>query len=80
MTPAFASRSDFFAMGGYALYVWLAVAMSVIPLTVLVLHSALQHRAIFTRRGAAAGRRSPHACGASTTGGGVNIRRKIGYG
>ncbi|MCX8977094.1 heme exporter protein CcmD [Citrobacter portucalensis] len=46
MTPAFASWSDFFAMGGYALYVWLAVAMSVIPLVVLVLHSALQHRAI----------------------------------
>ena len=43
MTPAFASWSDFFAMGGYALYVWLAVAMSVIPLLV---HSALQHRAI----------------------------------
>ena len=37
MTPAFASWSDFFAMGGYALYVWLAVAMSVIPLVVLVL-------------------------------------------
>jgi heme exporter protein D len=36
MTPAFASWSDFFAMGGYALYVWLAVAMSVIPLVVLV--------------------------------------------
>ncbi|QGJ40532.1 heme exporter protein CcmD [Citrobacter freundii] len=46
MTPAFASWSDFFAMGGYALYVWLAVAMSVIPLVVLVVHSTLQHRAI----------------------------------
>ena len=46
MTTAFASWSDFFAMGGYALYVWLAVAMSVIPLVVLVVHSTLQHRAI----------------------------------
>ena len=46
MTPAFASWSDFFAMGGYALYVWLAVAMSVIPLVVLVVHSTLRHRAI----------------------------------
>ncbi|MFS9417966.1 MULTISPECIES: heme exporter protein CcmD [Citrobacter] len=46
MTPAFASWSDFFAMGGYALYVWLAVAMTLIPLVALVLHSALQHRAI----------------------------------
>ena len=41
MTPAFASWSDFFAMGGYALYVWLAVAMSVIPLVVLVLLALL---------------------------------------
>lgn len=46
MTPAFASWSDFFAMGGYALYVWLAVAMSIVPLVALVLHSALQHRVI----------------------------------
>ncbi|MBJ9237812.1 heme exporter protein CcmD [Citrobacter braakii] len=46
MPPAFASWSDFFAMGGYALYVWLAVAMSLIPLVALVVHSALQHRAI----------------------------------
>ena len=46
MTPAFASWSDFFAMGGYALYVWLAVAMSIVPLVALVLHSSLQHRAI----------------------------------
>ncbi|EME6166868.1 heme exporter protein CcmD, partial [Salmonella enterica] len=26
MSTAFASWSDFFAMGGYAFYVWLAVA------------------------------------------------------
>lgn len=46
MTPAFTSWSDFFAMGGYALYVWLAVVLSVIPMIALALHSALQHRTI----------------------------------
>ena len=46
MTPAFASWNEFFAMGGYAFFVWLAVAMTVIPLAVLVVHSVMQHRAI----------------------------------
>jgi heme exporter protein CcmD len=46
MSPVFASWSDFFAMGGYAFYVWLAVAMTVVPLIILVAHSAMQHRAI----------------------------------
>lgn len=46
MNSAFASWSDFFAMGGYAFYVWLAVAMTLIPLAVLVVHTTLQHRAI----------------------------------
>ena len=27
MTPAFASWNEFFAMGGYAFFVWLAVVM-----------------------------------------------------
>lgn len=31
MTPAFASWNEFFAMGGYAFFVWLAVVMTVIP-------------------------------------------------
>ena len=39
MTPAFASWNEFFAMGGYAFFVWLAVVMTVIPLVVLVVHS-----------------------------------------
>ncbi|ECD7394606.1 heme exporter protein CcmD [Salmonella enterica subsp. enterica serovar Braenderup] len=39
MSPAFSSWSDFFAMGGYAFFVWLAVAMTVAPLV-------LQRRAI----------------------------------
>ena len=38
MTPAFASWNEFFAMGGYAFFVWLAVVMTVIPLVVLVVH------------------------------------------
>ena len=44
MTPAFASWNEFFAMGGYAFFVWLAVVMTVIPLVVLVVHSVMQHR------------------------------------
>ncbi|EBW9897342.1 heme exporter protein CcmD [Salmonella enterica subsp. enterica serovar Panama] len=40
MSPAFSSWSDFFAMGGYAFFVWLAVAMTV------ALHTVLQRRAI----------------------------------
>lgn len=46
MNSAFASWSDFFAMGGYAFYVWLAVAMTLIPLAILVVHTIMQHRAI----------------------------------
>ncbi|EBH8867994.1 heme exporter protein CcmD [Salmonella enterica subsp. enterica serovar Ohio] len=41
MSPAFSSWSDFFAMGGYAFFVWLAVAMTVAPLALLALHTAL---------------------------------------
>ncbi|MCU6678096.1 heme exporter protein CcmD [Leclercia tamurae] len=46
MNSAFASWSEFFAMGGYAFYVWLAVAMTLIPLAILVVHTVMQHRAI----------------------------------
>ncbi|EIT8809884.1 heme exporter protein CcmD [Salmonella enterica] len=49
MSPAFSSWSDFFAMGGYAFFVWLAVAMTVaplVPLVLLALHTVLQRRAI----------------------------------
>ncbi|EAO3145843.1 heme exporter protein CcmD [Salmonella enterica] len=46
MRTAFSSWSDFFAMGGYAFYVWLAVAMTVAPLAALALHTVLQRRAI----------------------------------
>ncbi|VDZ75771.1 ABC family protein [Salmonella bongori] len=76
VSPAFSSWSEFFAMGGYAFFVWLAVAMTVVPLAALrpaYLFSAPRH---FTRRGAAARPGSPDACGAGATGGRVNIRRK----
>ncbi len=46
VSPAFSSWSDFFAMGGYAFFVWLAVAMTVAPLVLLALHTVLQRRAI----------------------------------
>lgn len=44
MTPAFSSWSAFFAMGGYAFYVWLAVICTLIPLGALLLHTLLQRR------------------------------------
>ncbi len=44
MTPAFSSWPDFFAMGGYAFYVWLAVACTLIALAGLVLHTVVQRR------------------------------------
>lgn len=46
MNAAFDSWSDFIAMGGYALYVWLAVAMTVGPLLALALHAHWQHHSI----------------------------------
>lgn len=46
MTSAFASWSDFFAMGGYAFYVWLAVALTAIPLLLLCIHTMLQRKMI----------------------------------
>ena len=48
MMPAFASWHDFFAMGGYAFYVWLAVVFTVIPLVGLVLHTLLLRRRLLT--------------------------------
>ncbi|MFS2224786.1 heme exporter protein CcmD [Pantoea sp. B65] len=44
MTPAFSGWQDFFAMGGYAFYVWLAVVFTLIPLGALFLHSHWQRR------------------------------------
>lgn len=44
MTPAFSSWHAFFAMGGYAFYVWLAVAFTLLPLIGLTLHTLLLRR------------------------------------
>ena len=44
MTPAFSSFSAFWQMGGYAFYVWLSVAVTVVALVGLVGHTFWQHR------------------------------------
>ncbi|TNV18046.1 heme exporter protein CcmD [Buttiauxella sp. B2] len=46
MNSAFLNWADFFAMGGYAFYVWLAVALTFVPLLVLVMHTRMQRRTI----------------------------------
>ncbi|ACT13452.1 MULTISPECIES: heme exporter protein CcmD [Pectobacterium] len=43
MNIAFTSWQDFFAMGGYAFYVWLAVVLTLLPLSALV-GQTLWHR------------------------------------
>ncbi|HBV91359.1 heme exporter protein CcmD [Pantoea sp. B550] len=44
MTPAFTSWYAFFAMGGYAFFVWLAVICTLLPLIGLTLHTLLLRR------------------------------------
>ncbi|GKX57010.1 hypothetical protein SOASR030_31220 [Leminorella grimontii] len=44
MTPAFSSWQEFFAMGGYGLYVWLAVSATILPLLILVWHTRWQRK------------------------------------
>jgi heme exporter protein D len=44
MSPAFPSWAAFFAMGGYAFYVWLSVAVTLLSLAGLLLHTRLQRR------------------------------------
>ncbi len=44
MMPAFSSWSAFFAMGGYAFYVWLAVSMTLLTLLGLVMQTHWQRR------------------------------------
>lgn len=48
MTPAFSSWQEFFAMGGYGFFVWLAVAATLIPLLVLVFHTRWQRKQLLT--------------------------------
>lgn len=46
MTSAFHSWSEFWQMGGYAFYVWLAVAATALSLALLVWHTRWQRRAL----------------------------------
>ncbi len=48
MTPAFSNWQDFFAMGGYASYVWLAVGCSLLSLGGLLLFTVIQRRRLLT--------------------------------
>ncbi|EKM6459190.1 heme exporter protein CcmD [Cronobacter dublinensis] len=41
-----AALTAFFLMGGYAFYVWLAVAMTVLPLALLMAHTFYARRAL----------------------------------
>lgn len=43
---SFASWSEFFAMGGYALYVWLSYGISLLVLAAVMLAPVLRHRQI----------------------------------
>jgi len=44
MTPAFSSWQEFFAMGGYAFYVWLAVVCTLVAMGGLLLHTIIQRQ------------------------------------
>ncbi|GAB2927129.1 heme exporter protein CcmD [Hafnia psychrotolerans] len=46
MNAAFSNWQAFFNMGGYAFYVWLSVAATLISLIALVAHTFLQRRVI----------------------------------
>jgi len=44
---AFASLSDFIAMGGYSFYVWLAYGVSLLSLVVLIFSTVSKRKKIF---------------------------------
>ena len=44
MTPAFSSWPAFMAMGGYAFYIWLAVAATLLSLVLLVAQTLVARR------------------------------------
>jgi len=44
---AFTSFSDFILMGGYSFYVWLAYAVSLLSIIVLIVNSMLKRKKIF---------------------------------
>lgn len=47
---SFESFSDFIAMGGHGLYVWLSYAIAVVVLIVNVINPLVQKRQIFTEQ------------------------------
>ena len=47
MSPAFSSFAAFLNMGGYAVYVWLAVAVTVAAFALLMVHTLWARRALF---------------------------------
>lgn len=51
MHSAFATWQDFWAMGGYAFYVWLAVAVTVVPLLMLIFYTRWQRQALLREVG-----------------------------
>ncbi|MDW5499138.1 heme exporter protein CcmD [Pseudomonas lundensis] len=51
MNAAFTSWQAFFAMGGYAFYVWLAVAVTLLSLLGLVGHTFWQRRQLLDEIG-----------------------------
>lgn len=48
MNTAFSSWPAFFAMGGYAFYVWLAVAATLLSLLGLLVHTLWQRKQLLT--------------------------------
>lgn len=63
MNVAFSSWQAFFAMGGYAFYVWLAVVVTLISLLSLVVHTLWQRKQLLKEvsRRQACERRIRHA-------------------
>ncbi len=49
MNAAFSDWHEFCAMGGYALYVWLAVTLTLISLLALLLHTVRQRRCLLVK-------------------------------
>ncbi|VUC80610.1 ABC family protein [Salmonella sp. NCTC 11881] len=63
-------------MGGYAFFVWLAVAMTVAPLALLALHTVLQRRAILRGVAQQRAREARMRAAQAQQEGRVNLRRK----
>ncbi|MEH6452198.1 MAG: heme exporter protein CcmD [Psychromonas sp.] len=43
---AFSSIADFFAMGGYGFYVWLAYGISLLSLAILIINTVVKRKQI----------------------------------